>query len=294
MRSYPASGSVELGGLVTGVAAGSAMITATSEGQSGTASVTVANVPVASVTVSPTAPNMYAGGTVQLTATLKDASGNVLSGRALTWTTGNGAVGTVSASGLVTGVAVGAVAVTATSEGQAGTASVTVASVPVASVTVSPATAVVLVGATVQLTTTLKDAAGNVLSGRSVTWASGTPAVATVSSTGLVTGVAAGAATITATSEGQSGTAAVTVNLVPVASVSVSPASASIRGGQTVQLTATPKDATGSPLSGRVITWVSSAPAVAAVSTGGLVTGVAAGSATITATSEGQSGTAQI
>src|SRR5207249_11887369 len=84
-----------------------------------------------------------------------------------------------------------------------------------------------LVGATVQLTTTLKDAAGNVLSGRSVTWASGTPAVATESSTGLVTGVAAGAATITATSEGQSGTAAVTVNLVPVASVTVSPASRS-------------------------------------------------------------------
>src|SRR5207247_11057388 len=84
---------VSASGLVTGVAVGSATITATSEGQSGTASVTVAIVPVASVTVSPTSPNMYAGGTVQLTATLKDASGNVLSGRALSWTTGNGAVG---------------------------------------------------------------------------------------------------------------------------------------------------------------------------------------------------------
>src|SRR5206468_146920 len=247
--SNTAMATVSAAGLVTGVAAGSATITATSEGKSGTARVSVAIVPVASVTVSPTAPNMYVGGTVQLTATLKDASGNVLSGRALTWTTGNGAVGTVSASGLVTGVAVGAVTITATSEGQAGTAAVTVSTVPVASVTVSPATAVVLVGATVQLTTTLKDAAGNVLSGRSVTWASGTPAVATVSSTGLVTGVAASAATITATSEGQRGTAAVTVNLVPVASVTVSPASASIRVGQLVQLTATLKDASGTVLS---------------------------------------------
>src|SRR5207249_10100580 len=110
----------DLAGLVTGVAAGSATITATSEGKSGTASVTVANVPVASVTVSPTAANMYVGGTVQLTATLKDASGNVLSGRALTWTSGTGAVGTVSASGLVTGVAAGAATIRATGVGGGG------------------------------------------------------------------------------------------------------------------------------------------------------------------------------
>src|SRR5207249_3393785 len=96
------------------------------------------------------------------------------------------------------------------SEGKSGSATTSVANVPVASVVISPVTAVVLVGATVQLTATLKDAAGNLLSGRSVTWASSTPAVATVTSAGLVTGVAPGAATITATSEGQRGTAAIT------------------------------------------------------------------------------------
>ena len=289
-----AVGTVSASGLVTGVAVGAVTITATSEGQAGTAAVTVSSVPVASVTVSPATANVFVGATTQLSAVTKDAAGSVLSGRVISWTSSNTAIATVSAAGLVTGVAAGSAMITATSEGKSGTASVTVAIVPVASVTVSPATAVVLVGATVQLTTTLKDAAGNVLSGRSVTWASGTPAVATVSSTGLVTGVAASAATITATSEGQRGTAAVTVNLVPVASVTVSPASASIRVGQLVQLTATLKDASGTVLSGRVISWVSSAPGVAAVSTGGLVTGVAAGAATITATSEGQSGTTQV
>jgi len=81
---------------------------------------------------------------------------------------------------------------------------------------------------------------------------------------------------------------------VPVAAVTLSLASASLTAGQTVQLTATPKDANGNPLSGRVITWTSSAAAVAAVSGSGLVTGVAVGSATITATSEGQSGTAAV
>src|SRR5213593_1473175 len=286
--------SVSATGLVTGVAAGAATITATSEGQSGMASVTVANVPVASVTVSPTAPNLYGGGTVQLTATPKDAAGSVLSGRVITWASSNPAIATVSATGLVTGVAVGAATITATSEGQSGTAAVTVSTVPVASVTVSPATANVFVGATTQLSATPKDAAGNALSGRVISWASSNGAIASVSATGRVTGVAAGAATITATSEGQSGMASVTVANVPVASVTVSPTAPNLYGGGTVQLTATPKDAAGSVLSGRVITWASSNAAIATVSATGLVTGVAVGAATITATSEGQSGTAAV
>jgi len=106
--------------------------------------------------------------------------------------------------------------------------------------------------------------------------------------------VAVGAATITATSEGKSGTAAITVVNVPVASVTVSPATASVQVGQAVQLTATPKDANGNPLAGRTVTWTSSSTAAATVNSSGLVTGVAAGSTTITATSEGQSGAAAI
>lgn len=80
----------------------------------------------------------------------------------------------------------------------------------------------------------------------------------------------------------------------PVASVTVSPASASVAGGATVQLTATPKDSAGNPLSGRVVSWTSGDVSVAIVFPSGLVTGVAVGSATITATSEGQSGTSAI
>src|SRR3989441_6285178 len=269
-------------GLVTGVAAGSVAIAAASEGKSGTATVTVANVPVASVTISPSAPNIYVGGTLQLTATLKDASGNLLGGRTVSWMTSSGAVATVSASGLVTGLAVGTATITATSEGQSGTAAVTVSTVPVASVVVSPAAANVYVGGAVQLTATPKDAAGNVLVGRAVTWASGNGAVATVSAGGLVTGLAVGAATITATSEGQNGTAAVTVSNLPVASVAVSPTAPNVYVGGAVQLTATLKDASGNPLSGRTVTWTTSNGAVATVSASGLVDGLAAGATTST------------
>src|SRR4029077_2718367 len=174
--------------------------------------------------------------------------------------------------------------ITATSEGQSGTSAITVTNVPVASVTVSPATASVTVGATTQLTATPKDANGSALSGRTVTWATSNAAIATVSASGLVTGVAAGSATIRATSEGQSGTSVITVTNVPVASVTVSPATASITVGAATQLTATPKDANGTALTGRAVTWATSNASVATVSTTGRVTGVTAGSATITAT----------
>src|SRR6266851_2879166 len=292
--SNTAVATVSASGVVTGVAAGSVTITATSEGISGTSAITVLNVPVASVTVSPAAASLLVGATQQLSATPKDVNGVALTGRVVTWASSNTAVATVSASGLVTGVAAGSVTITATSEGINGTSAITVANVPVASVTVSPAPATLLVGATLQLSAVTKDAAGNTLSSRVVTWSSSAPAVATVSASGLVTGVAAGSVTITATSEGINGTSAITVSNVPVASVTVSPAPAGLLVGATLQLSAVTKDAAGATLSGRVVTWSSSAPAVATVSASGLVTGVAAGSATITATSEGKSGTATV
>lgn len=82
---------------------------------------------------------------------------------------------------------------------------------PVATVTLTPADDTVRVGETAQLTSTTKDANGNALSGRVVTWVSGNPGVASVSQTGLVTGVSDGTATITATSESKTATAAIRV-----------------------------------------------------------------------------------
>ena len=81
---------------------------------------------------------------------------------------------------------------------------------------------------------------------------------------------------------------------VAVASVSVLPAQASLSVGQTVQATATEKDASGNVLTGRLVTWTSSAPSVASVSAAGLVTALAAGAANIVATSEGKTGSAAI
>src|SRR2546425_1586027 len=259
-----------------------------------TAVVTVTNVEVAQVMVTPGATSLPVGQATQFFATPTDASGNPVSGSEVTWSTSNTSVASVSASGLVRGVSTGNAKIKVTSHGHSGSSDIAVTVAPVASVTVTPASASGAVGQAVQLAATPKDASGTPLSGRVVTWATSNVAVATVNGSGLVSGVAAGVATITATSEGQSGGATITVTVVPVASVTVSPATASAQVGQTVQLTATPKDAGGSPLAGRAVTWTTSNASIATVSAAGLVSAVAAGRGTITGPGEGKTGTATV
>ncbi len=292
------AGNVDQGGTFTApTATGDVSVTATSPTLNLSASsrihVRLQGVVVV-VSMTPATASIGMGRTVQLTATPKDAGGNPLTGRVVTWATSNAAVATVNGTGLVTAVATGSATITATSEGKSGTSAVTVSAVPVASVTVSPASASLVVAQTVQLTATPKDASGNPLTGRVITWTNNSTTVATVSGTGLVTGKAAGAATITATSEGQNGTSAITVALAPVASVTVSPASLSLNVGQTGQLTATLKDANGNILTGRAITWSSNSSGVVMVNASGLVSALAVGAAVITASSEGRSGTAGV
>jgi uncharacterized protein YjdB len=295
--SAPNVATVSPAGVVTGVAAGTATITATSEGKSGTAAITVTAVPVASVTVAPPTLSIQQGQTGNLTATVKDAGNNVLTDRAVAWSSNATNVATVAPNGTVTAVAVGTAIVTATSEGKSGTSTITVTApppAPVASVAVDPATANLTIGGTQQVTATPKDAQGNPLTGRAVSWQSSATNVATVTQAGLITAVGAGTANVTATSEGKVGIVAVTVAAPVVGSVTVSPPSATVSVAATSQLTATVKDEKGATMNGAAVTWSSDKPLNALVSPSGLVTGVLPGTATITATSGGKSGTAAI
>ncbi|HEU4585694.1 MAG TPA: Ig-like domain-containing protein, partial [Gemmatimonadaceae bacterium] len=294
---------VSTDGTVSALSTGTATITATATGKGssgkgkigkGQVKVTTGTAPVASVTVTPSAETLVTSTTVQLSATAKDSSGTALGGRTVSWSSSNTAAATVSSSGVVSAVAPGKSTIKATIEGVAGAAAITVTLPPVASVNVSPSSANVNVGKSVTLSATTLDASGKTLTGRSITWSSGKSSVATVTSSGVVTGVAAGSAWIYAASEGQRDSAAITVTLPAVASVSVSPSSASLMAGDTKTLAATLKDASGATLTGRTITWVSSDQSVATVSSAGLVTAVAAGTATVTAASEGKSGTSSI
>lgn len=236
---------------------------------------------VASVSVSPTSGTVGLGATLQLTATLRDAANNVLTGRVVTWSSSNPAIASVNAStGLVTANAVGGpVTVTATSEGQTGTAQITVTAA-VASVTVTPPSATLQIGGTLQLSATLRDAANNILTGRPVTWSSTNSAIATVSNTGLVTALTSGGPiSILATSEGQVGSAQITVATAPVASVElVGPTR--IKVGDDYFYVAVAKDAQGNVLD-KQVTWSIVETAKGTMSGSGLLTPSQTGTITI-------------
>ena len=274
-------------GNVVGVSPGSATITASAGGQSASLPITVLPVPVARVDVQPASASVAAGQTVQYIAVLRDANGNVLFGRDVTWSTGNSTLARVDAAGVVTGIAPGTTAVTASAEGRTGSASVVVTPASVAQVVVSPLTFTVFTGASQQLAVVLRDPLGAVLTGRNVGYASGNPSIATVSSTGNVTGVSPGTTSIFVTSEGRVAAAAVTVVETPVASVVVTAPQSAMLVGETVQLTASARDVGGREIPGRTFVYSSSDPSLATVTSTGLVVGNAPGVAFISVSTGG-------
>ena len=247
------------------------------------------------VTVSPATAELAAlGATVQLSAQVQDQNGQVMSGATVTWASGAAAVATVDASGLVTAVANGTATITATAGSASGSATVTVAQV-VSSVTVVPAEAsFAALGDTVRLTAEAFDANGHPVAGAELSWETSDAAVATVDASGLVTAVANGTSTITATAGSASGSATVTVAQV-VSSVTVAPMEANFAAlSDTLRLTAEAFDANGHTVAGAEFSWETSATAVATVDATGLVTFVANGTATITATAGEASGSATV
>jgi uncharacterized protein YjdB len=200
---------VSSGGVVTAVTAGTSTITATLNGVMGS---TVATVQApSSITVTPANPTVLPKGTQALTATGNYPGGGTqnLTGQVV-WSSGTTTVATVSSGGVVTGVGTGTSTITATLNGVMGSTVVTVPALT--SITVTPTNQSVSVGGTLQFTAT-----GNYQGGATqnitsqVTWSSVTTSVATVSSSGVATGVGAGTSTITATLNGVAGTTSLTV-----------------------------------------------------------------------------------
>ena len=161
-------------------------------------------------------------------------------------------------------------------------------------VTVSPATnELTALGATVQLSAEVHDQNARVMAGATMTWTSSASSVATVNASGLVTAAGNGTATITSSAGSASGSAVVTV-IQSVVSVEVSPSSETIASGSTLQLTAEAFDENGNAVAGAEFSWESSDAAVATVDASGLVTAVAKGVVTITASAGNAQGTAEI
>ncbi|MBI3131207.1 MAG: Ig domain-containing protein [Acidobacteria bacterium] len=307
VSSAPAVATVNDMGIVTALTAGSSTITVTKEGISGTAAVTVnaSAVSLTGLSLNATTLLLFQGGaTYDLTATANWSNGTstVPYDSNVTWTSTNPSVASVNASGVVVPVAPGTANVTASASGHSATCNVTVqGSAPtLSSLSLSPATGSITVGQTLDLTATANWSNGTstVPYDSNCVWASSSTGVATVNSSGVVTALAAGSTTITASAGGRTATCAVTVQspAVTLSSLSLSPATGTLTGGQTLDITATANWSNGTstvPYDSSC-TWTSSSPAVATVNAGGVVTALAAGSTTITASASGRSATCAV
>ena len=278
---------VDKSGTVHGLRPGTATVTATAEGKSGTCAVTVKAkaVNVTEVTLDKTELTLTEGETETLTATVRPDNAD---NRKVTWSSDKTDVATVDGDGKVTAVKAGEAVVTVTTEDGGKTASCKVTvkakAVNVTEVTLDRTELTLTEGETETLTATVKpDNADN----RKVTWSSDKTEIATVDGTGKVTAVKPGEAVVTVTTEDGGKTASckgtVKAKAGAVTGVEVNPwaVTLSVRGTSKLSYTIRPADATN-----QNVKWESESPSVATVDSEGNVQGVAAGTAKICVTTE--------
>ena len=285
----PEIATVDANGKVTGVKAGEATITVTTEdgGKTATCKVTVSDteIKVTGVTLNKTALTLETGASETLTATVAPAEAT---NKKVTWKSDKPEIATVDANGKVTGVKAGEATITVTTEdgGKTATCKVTVSDteIKVTGVTLNKTALTLETGASETLTATVAPAEAT---NKKVTWKSDKPEIASVDANGKVTGVKAGEATITVTTEDGGKTATCKVTVKPNLVSEITLAALAIYVGESKAVTATvkPDDATNKEL-----TWTSSDETVATVDATGKVTGKKIGTATITATAQDGSG----
>jgi trimeric autotransporter adhesin len=290
--------SITSGGMATGSAPGTVNITAQSGTLKSTATLTIsgAAVNLASIVVSPAASSLPVNTNQQFTATGNYTDGSSADLTALvSWSSSSNGIATVSAAGVVAGMTAGTTNISASLGGVLGSTSVTVTAPSLVSISVTPVGLTLGIGISQQYvaTATYSDGSSADLSS-GVTWSSSSTSVATVNSSGLVTTVAAGQTTITASVTGLSDTSTLTVVAAHLTSIAVSPAVQTISAGTTQQFTAIGSFDDGSTQLLQSVTWSSSLTSVASLDVNGVVTGVGTGTATITATSGSVSGTASL
>ncbi|MFL5619274.1 MAG: Ig-like domain-containing protein [Gemmatimonadaceae bacterium] len=255
--------------------------------------------PVAAVEVTAPFPTLLVGKQMTLVATPRAPSGERLE-RAVTWSSTDERIATVSSAGVVTAVAPGPVTIVAASESRTGLAPIVVRPVPVFEVRLSVDVEVRLEwNGTVQLSAVPLDAQGNELPARGVQWLSSNSGVASVSPSGVVQAVGAGIGMITAVIDGVPANVGVRVKRAPVDSVVLDlPGGAGgLEVGETVLVGTRVKLASGQLVESG-LTWTSSDPAVATASSTAAATATVvahgAGVVTLTGTSDGKSASLQL
>lgn len=259
----------------------------------------------ASILISPDTVYLTESMGYQLTATVRDAAGDMLVNLPLSWVSNDTTGLATSPKGRVLALAPGFYIVTASLDKLAGFARVIVRPGVPAAVTIAPAEAVVgAAGDTIILTAMVRDAYGRSIRYPDVTWSSSALGVANAApydpgdgrvGLGMVTGVDLGRTMIAARSGSVADTITVTVvPPPPVASVTITAPRSRLLVGLSLSLSATVRDANGRVLPARQVAWTSDNPVIATVSSDGLVRGLAGGVINVMATSDGVSDTATI
>jgi uncharacterized protein YjdB len=224
------------------LAAGTCTVSATFQGITGIATLTVRDIELAAITVTPAIPTIAVGTRLQFIATALfiDGSSQDLSSTAV-WASSNTAIATISSpGGLATALAPGTAVISATFQGVSGSATLTVTTAVLAAITVSPPIPTIAIGTGVQFVATglFTDGTAQPLT-TGVTWVSSDPAVASISPTGLATALAPGTAVISATFQGVSGSATLTVTTATLAAVVITPANPTMVTNTALQFIAT-------------------------------------------------------
>ncbi len=162
------------------------------------------------------------------------------------------------------------------------------------SVSIAPVNFEVPVNGSVSVIGTAFDKDGNTIGGKTIRYSSSNSAVATITDQGLVIGVSPGQSIIAAEANGARGETTVTVVPEVPSSILVTPSPVTLRVNNTRQFTATPRNASGTPIAGLNVTWQSSNSSIASVSSSGEVTAVASGNVVIAASVNSVSGTSQV
>lgn len=293
----PGVATVDTTGRVTAVADGTAWIIATEAGGTRDSSRIVVQQRLATINVTPGTRNVYLSGTAPFTASAVDGLGVPLTVQpTITWSTASTAIASITAGGVATGVGLGSTQVRATSGTITGVATLNVLT-PILRIavvrdsigfTVSDTFSLAALARTRSYRAVAYDTLDAVMTGVTFTWASSNPSVASLdsitTSTARATALANGFTAVRATAQGVTGTAALTVAQV-MQSIEITPASVTVAVTGSAVLTARRRDANNYYIPGGTFTFTSLAPATATVSATGVVTGVALGSTSVTATS---------
>ncbi|MBI5518416.1 MAG: Ig-like domain-containing protein [Deltaproteobacteria bacterium] len=273
-------------GMVTANMAGMATVTATSGMLSATAAVTVAGaVTLTGLAITPPALTLAAGTSAAVTVTGTYSDGTTADVTAMaTWTSSNAMVATALA-GRVTAVAPGMATVTARVGMLSATAAVTVPTATVTAVNITPSAAMTSTGgsAAFRAEAVLSDGTRQDVTATAA-WATSDASIATVSATGVATGVRPGVVTVTATVAMARGMASLTVTAATLRSIQVSPMDPTVSVGASVRFTATGiySDGSSSDITAAVA-WATSSSATVSVDAAGNGRALGAGTSVVTA-----------